>query len=137
MRNKKGRNIPPFFSAVLRSLCRCLSGCLCGRLSRSFLSCSVGILSSLDAQRDPSAVLVDLKDLCADFLSYLELVGDLAYSLVRDLGDVDESVKSRSDLYECAVFLDLNYLACDLLAYLVLLVDDAPGFMLRILTLMT
>ena len=43
-----------------------------------------------------------------------------------DFGDVYQSVESRLQFYECAVFLDLNDFAFDDLSDFVLLVDDAP-----------
>ena len=43
-------------------------------------------------------------------------------------GDVHQTVQAGSQFYECAVFLDLSDLALDDVAFVIILVDDGPGF---------
>ena len=44
-----------------------------------------------------------------------------------------KSVKTRLELNECAVFLDLNYFAFDNLSNLVVFIDNAPRLRLILL----
>ena len=112
------------FSCFFRSfLCRSFC-CCCRFFCRK---------SSLDAQADPSLIRIDLHDLDIDCLADLEFVEYVLDSLVSDLGDVYESVETCLEFYECAVILDLNYLALENIAYLILLAYECPWLRLSLL----
>ena len=125
--NTYGKRRLFFVLCLLSNLCSLFSWCL------FFRSCFLFRKSCLDAQADSSLFRVDLHDLDLDCLADLEFITYVLNSLVSDLGNVNQSIKSCFEFYECTVLLGLNNLSVEYIAYLVLVPYKSPRFRLSLL----
>ena len=90
-------------------------------------------LDALDAQRQAAAGVVHLEDLHLELVAGADHLGGALDVVLRELGDVDQTLDAGQDLDEGAEGDDLGDLALDDVALLVLVEDALPGVLLRLL----
>ena len=84
-------------------------------------------LQLLDAQRHLALVAVQSEDHSLHLVANLQELLSAAQVLApRHLADVDQTLDTRLNLYECTVVGDDNHLAGDLVAHLQVLVESIP-----------
>ena len=90
--------------------------------------CFIVVQCSFDAQADSLSVGIDVHDLCGDFLTQAQLVGNVLNSLVCDFRNVNQSVQTCFQFNKSTILFDLYNLTGDDSTDLVFRTNLRPWF---------